>query len=95
MSKNNLPNDEYMLCHSLENLISGAGVSPNLRNNSDMFGLTLSLPQAAKALGVSLDTLNQLCNKKLLRSFHIGRRHFVSCDALKEFIRTQEEAEQW
>ena len=75
--------------------VSGAGVMPKVRNNSNMTGLSLSFSQAAEYLGVSRDTLSQLCNKRLLRSFHIGRRHFVTLDAIKEFINDQEEAEQW
>lgn len=87
--------NELFLRPPTENFILRAGVLAKVRNNGGMNVLSLSLPQAAKVLGVSLDTLNQLCRKKLLRSFHIGRRHFVSVDAIKEFIKDQEEAEQW
>lgn len=73
--------------------ISGAGRLEEVRDNHDMISLSLSLPQAARVLGVSTDTIQQLCNKRLLRSFHIGRRHLVSLEAIKTYIREQEEAE--
>ncbi len=98
MTKNNftiVDQDKLTFRRPSKNFILRAGVSAKVRNNGDMNVLSLSLSQAAKSLGISRDTLNQLCRKKLLRSFHIGRRHFVSVDAIKEFIKDQEEAEQW
>ena len=45
-----------------------------------------SLRAAAALIGVSLPTLYELINAGKLRSYHIGRAHRVSEDAVRECI---------
>lgn len=92
MVKNNLSNDERIICHSLENLISGAGVSPDLRNNDDM---PLSIKEATEFLGISRSVLYRLLNERAICSFYIKKRRFIMKSALINFIHKQEEAEKY
>lgn len=70
----------------------GADESEKVRHNKDI-AKPLTIGETAEFLGISRDTLNQLFNKKLLRSYHIGRRRFVTMEAITDFINSQEEVE--
>ena len=74
--------------------ISGAGVMAKTRYDHSSMSL-LSIPQATKCLGVSRATFYRLLDRKEIRSFHIGRRRFVTQEALSNYIQTQEEAENY
>lgn len=49
-----------------------------------------SLKYAARTIGVSLPTLYKLIAEGKLRTYHIGRAHRASEDAIKECIDTLE-----
>lgn len=70
----------------------GADESEEVRHNS-IVGRPLTINQAAEFLQISRKQLYRLFDKKLLRSFHIGRKHFVSKNAIKDFIKEREEDE--
>lgn len=70
----------------------GADELVKVRHNKDI-AKPLTIDEAAEFLGISRDTLNQLFNKKLLRSYHVGRRRFVTMEAITDFISNQEEVE--
>lgn len=74
--------------------ISGAGVMAKTRYDHSSMSL-LSIPQAVECLGVSRATFYRLLDRKEIRSFHIGRRRFVTQEALSNYIQTQEEAENY
>lgn len=90
--KNILSNNEHMIQCSLENAISGAGVTPDLRNNSDM---PLSIKQATDFLGISRSVLYRLLNDGTIHGFHIGARRFIMKSTLIEFVQRQEKAENY
>lgn len=46
--------------------------------------------EAAAWLGCSRDTLDRLIQRGELRSFKIGRRRFISLQALKDFVIARE-----
>ncbi len=70
----------------------GADEKPKTHHNGNMIK-PLTLEETTQFLGISRETLNQLFNKRLLRSFHIGRRRFVSAEALCAFIKEREQEE--
>ena len=47
----------------------------------------LSRAEAAKVLGVSLRTLDQLRYERTLREVRLGRRRLIPVDAVEELIR--------
>ena len=76
-----------------KSLISGAGVMAKVRFNNSM--TPLSITQATSYLGISRGALYRLMDARAIRSFHIGARHFITMAALNDFIRSQEEAENY
>lgn len=48
--------------------------------------LLLTRKEAAEALNISVDTLDELRNEKKIRSINIGVRVYFSPDELKAFI---------
>lgn len=76
-----------------ENAISGAGVMAKVRFNNSM--TPLSITQATSYLGISRGALYRLMDARAIRSFHIGTRRFITMAALNDFIRSQEEAENY
>jgi excisionase family DNA binding protein len=53
--------------------------------------LAFGIEEVAKALGTSRDTVERLIARRELISFVIGRRRFVSAEALGAFVREREE----
>jgi hypothetical protein len=45
-------------------------------------------------LGIGLRKYDELVSQKLIRTFRIGKRRLASADALAEFVRKQERANQ-
>jgi len=52
--------------------------------------LTYSLRDAEKALGISHATIYEIINNGQLKTFRIGRRRFISSEALCNFIKERE-----
>lgn len=73
--------------------ILGAGVMTKVRFNRDMTPLSIS--QAVEYLGISRGALYRLLDGRAIRSFHIGARRFITIAALNDFIKGQEEAENY
>lgn len=71
---------------------TGADELEETRHNS-IVGRPLTINQAAAFLQISRKQIYRLFDKKLLRSFHIGRKRFVSMDAIRDFINEREEDE--
>jgi excisionase family DNA binding protein len=53
--------------------------------------IALGVKEVAEALGTSRDTVERLIARRELNSFVIGRRRFVSAEALGAFVREREE----
>jgi excisionase family DNA binding protein len=49
-----------------------------------------SIPEACSALGISRQTLYDLINAGELRSYNVGRRRFVSHQAILDLIKRKE-----
>lgn len=62
---------------------------PRKQNNSDAMALTIAEARAALG-GISNVTIYSLINSGELRTFTIGRRRFVSREAIADFIRARE-----
>lgn len=56
--------------------------------------LTHSIPQAMEILGLSRAAVYHEINEGRLRTYRVGRRRFVSHDALRDFIRAREQEAQ-
>jgi excisionase family DNA binding protein len=54
--------------------------------------MAYSIREFEQAVGVSHSTTYELIAAGELRTFNIGRRRFVSADALRDFIRRREAA---
>jgi hypothetical protein len=50
--------------------------------------------EGAQMLGIGLRKYDELVSQKLIRTFRIGKRRLASADALAEFVRKQERANQ-
>ena len=48
--------------------------------------------EAARAMGMSRDTLERAIQRGVLKSWTVGRRRFISAEELQRFIREREEA---
>ncbi|HVO60497.1 MAG TPA: helix-turn-helix domain-containing protein [Terriglobales bacterium] len=55
---------------------------------TDATVLAVSIPEAARRLGVSTRTVATLIARKELQSKRIGRRRLVTVDALQQFLRS-------
>uniref|UniRef100_E6PBZ9 Helix-turn-helix domain-containing protein n=1 Tax=mine drainage metagenome TaxID=410659 RepID=E6PBZ9_9ZZZZ len=65
---------------------------PTPGNASDI--QAVSVPEAARRIGVGHSTAKMLYKTGELRSFTVGRRRLVTCDAIAEYIaRREAEAE--
>jgi excisionase family DNA binding protein len=73
--------------------ISGAGKKMEMRFNDGM--KPLSIAQATEYLGISRGTLYRLIDAKAIHSFHIGARHLITITALNDYIKNQEETENY
>lgn len=89
-----LKSNNYYVITPKESLILGAGVTAKTRYDHSNMSL-LSIPQAAECLGVSRATLYRLLDRKEIRSFHIGKKHYVTQVAISDYIRTREKAENY
>lgn len=72
---------------------TGADKNNETQHNSSM-AQPLTIEQTAAFLQISRKQIYRLFDQKLLRGFHIGRKHFVSAHAIKNFIKEREENEQ-
>lgn len=72
---------------------SGADESEKVRHNNNM-SQPFTVNQAAAFLQISRNQIYRLFDMKLLRNYHVGRKRFVSMDAIKDFINEREEDEQ-
>jgi len=52
--------------------------------------LTLSVPEAAKCIGVSTTTLYRLFDENKLKSVKIGTRRVVRLEAIKKYLEANE-----
>ena len=52
--------------------------------------LTFSIPEAMIALGMSRQTIYNLINDAELKTYTVGRRRYISLDALLAFIEKKE-----
>lgn len=59
-----------------------------------MAEFTLSVTEAAQALGVSRPTLYQLINRQDFPSFRLGGRVLISRELLAEWVKRQAEKEE-
>lgn len=48
--------------------------------------LLLTRKAAAETLSISVDTLDELRARNLIKSIHIGSRVYITPDALREFV---------
>lgn len=51
-----------------------------------------TIPETVEALGLSRATLYELIRTGELRTYTVGRRRYCSEEAIREFIRTREQA---
>lgn len=70
----------------------GADKLEETRQNN-IVGQPLTINQTTVFLQISRKQIYRLFDQKLLRSFHIGRRRFVSMNAINDFIKEREESE--
>lgn len=59
-----------------------------------MAELTLSITEAAKALGVSRPTMYQIINREDFPAFRLGSRVLISRELLAEWVKRQAEKEE-
>ena len=59
-----------------------------------MAELTLSIAEAARALGVSRPTMYQIINRKDFPAFRLGGRVLISRELLAEWVKRQAEKEE-
>lgn len=71
----------------------GADRNAEMRHNNNM-SQPLTVNQAAAFLQISRKQLYRLFDTRLLNSFHIGRKRYISAHAIESFIREREEEEQ-
>lgn len=72
---------------------TGADKNDETHHNGSMMQ-PLTIEQASVFLQISRKQIYRLFDQKLLRSFHIGRKHFISAHAIESFIKEREEEEQ-